>query len=204
MEMCWIEAAVASYRFKTCFPLVFPCPLKWDWQFLLHFLTVHFHMRDKCLAQSRPVTMNKDINAMWQSPRRAAKAGCLPSANTNSEGTRKQVRPLHNQSLPPWSITRFTHPFLVSSSLRSLAKAATEDRWCDSICPLAFTVYGCIITSCNAHALLISRKALRESKAVSATLYSQSSTLGQTEMFMIIFVTFVMKLWSLLILWALI
>lgn len=130
MEMCWIEAAVASYRFKTCFPFVFACPLKWDWQFLLHFLTVHFHMRDKCLAQSRPVTMNKDINAVWQSPRRAAKAGCLPSANTNSEGTRKQVHLLHNQSLPPWSITRFTHPFLVSSSLHSLAKAATEDRWC--------------------------------------------------------------------------
>ncbi len=48
-----------------------------------------------------PVTMNKDINAMWQSPRGAAKAGCLPSANMNSEGTRKQVPPLHNHSLFP-------------------------------------------------------------------------------------------------------
>lgn len=36
---------------------------------------------------------------MWQSPRGAAKAGCLPSANMNSEGTRKQVPLLHNQSL---------------------------------------------------------------------------------------------------------
>lgn len=48
-----------------------------------------------------PVTMNKDINAMWQSPRGAAEAGCLPSANMNSEGTCKQVPPLHNQSLLP-------------------------------------------------------------------------------------------------------
>lgn len=68
---------------------------------------------------------------MWQSPRRAAKAGCLPSANMNSEGTHKQVPPLHNQPLFPWSIfSYFTNPFLVMSSLCSLAEVETENGWC--------------------------------------------------------------------------
>lgn len=101
---------------------------------------------------------------MWQSPGRAAKAGCPPSANMNSEGTWKQVPPLHNQPLPPWSIPYFTHPFLVMSSLCSLAEAETEDHWAsNSIWPLAFTVYGCLITSSIAMAMHCSwHKALQD------------------------------------------
>lgn len=41
--------------------------------------------------------MNADVNAVWQSLRGAAEAGCLPSANMNSEGARKQVPALHKQ-----------------------------------------------------------------------------------------------------------
>lgn len=43
--------------------------------------------------------MNVDVNVVWQSLRGAAEAGCLPSANMNSEGTRKQVPTLHNKHL---------------------------------------------------------------------------------------------------------
>lgn len=57
--------------------------------------------------------MNVDVNAVWQSLRGAAEAGCLPSANMNSEGTRKQVPTLHNQHL------LFPGPFLAMLALRS-------------------------------------------------------------------------------------
>lgn len=55
--------------------------------------------------------MNVDVNAAWQSLQGAAEAGCLPSANMNSEGTRKQVPTLHNQ--------HFTGPFLATLALCS-------------------------------------------------------------------------------------
>ena len=97
-------------HFFNSYIFVFALPLKWKQQFLSLFLTVQHHIIDACFKVGQlPVTMNKDINAMWQSPRRAAKAGCLPSANMNSEGTRKQVPALHNQFLPPGSISSFTH-----------------------------------------------------------------------------------------------
>lgn len=79
--------------------------------------------------------MNTDINAVWQSPRGAAKAGCLPSANMNSEGTRKQVLPLHNQSPFPSSVfSLHTH----SPSRLAERLAWKWLRMFHSTCPLAF------------------------------------------------------------------
>lgn len=43
--------------------------------------------------------MKADVDAAWQSLRGATEAGCLPSANMNSEGTRKQVPTLCNPHL---------------------------------------------------------------------------------------------------------
>lgn len=64
--------------------------------------------------------MNVDANAVWQSLRGAAEAGCLPSANMNSEGARKQVPTLRNQHL------LFPGPFLALRSRKGgLAMAQT-------------------------------------------------------------------------------
>lgn len=57
--------------------------------------------------------MNIDVNVVWQSLRGAAEAGCLPSANMNSEGTCKQVPTLRNQHL------LFPGPFLATLALCS-------------------------------------------------------------------------------------
>lgn len=63
--------------------------------------------------------MNVDVNAVWQSLRGAAEAGCLPSANMNSEGTRKQV--------PPRYVIRISS-FRAPSSPRHAGAPLTEGR----------------------------------------------------------------------------